>query len=99
LFATGFTPKGVITYINNIIKDIPNVYVLKGAPGTGKTRVLEYLAEEATRRGLDVEILHTPLTPEKIEHLLIPELKVAIVTSNEITKIGYEATSILHLDH
>lgn len=89
LFATGFTPKGVITYIHNIIKDMSSVYVLKGAPGTGKTRVLEYIADEATRRGLDVEILHTPLNPEKIEHLLIPELNVAIVTSNEITKIEF----------
>ncbi|WP_346961442.1 PRK06851 family protein [Clostridium sp.] len=89
LFATGFTPKGVITYIHSIIKDMSSVYVLKGAPGTGKTLVLEYIADEATRRGLDVEILHTPLNPEKIEHLLIPELNVAIVTSNEITKIDF----------
>lgn len=89
LFATGFTPKGVITYIHNIVKDMSSVYVLKGSPGTGKTRVLEYIADEATRRGLDVEILHTPLNPEKIEHLLIPELKVALVTSNEITKIEF----------
>ncbi|WP_346892902.1 PRK06851 family protein [Clostridium sp. UBA871] len=89
LFATGFTPKGVITYIHNIVEDMSSVYVLKGSPGTGKTRVLEYIADEATRRGLDVEILHTPLNPEKIEHLLIPELKVALVTSNEITKIEF----------
>lgn len=89
LFATGFTPKGVITYIHNIVKDMSSVYVLKGSPGTGKTRVLEYIADEATRRGLDVEILHTPLNPEKIEHLLIPELKVALLTSNEITNIEF----------
>ncbi|MEG1870952.1 MAG: PRK06851 family protein [Peptostreptococcaceae bacterium] len=104
LFATGFTPSGIITYINNIIKDIPNVYVLKGAPGTGKTRVLDYISEEAVRRGLDVEILHTPLIPEKIEHVIIPELKVAIVTSNEINKMDfsgkeYNMDSLLDQDY
>ncbi len=104
LFATGFTPSGIITYIDNIIKDMTYVYVLKGAPGTGKTRVLDYISEEAVRRGLDVEILHTPLNPEKIEHVIIPELKVAIVTSNEINKMDfkgeeYNMDSLLNEDY
>ncbi|MEG0306678.1 MAG: PRK06851 family protein [Clostridium sp.] len=92
LFATAFTPTGIVTYINNIIKDIPNIYVLNGEPGTGKTRLLQYLADESIRRGINVEILHTPLTPEKIEHLIIPDLNIAIVTSNEINKISFEGT-------
>ena len=90
LFATAFTPIGVVTYISNIINDMSNVFVLNGAPGTGKTRVLQYIADEAIRRGLDVEVLHTPLTPEKIEHIIIPELSIAIVTSNEINKMNFE---------
>lgn len=92
LFATGFTPNGIITYIDNIIEPLDNIYILKGDPGTGKTEVLNYIADEATRRGFDVEILHTPLIPENIEHLIIPDLSLAIVTSNRITNKDFQGT-------
>ncbi|MGG7162678.1 PRK06851 family protein [Clostridium ihumii] len=88
LFSTAFTPGGVISFIPNLIEDVENVYILKGGPGTCKTEILSYLADEAVRRGYYVEVLHTPLMPEKIEHVLIPELDTAIVTSNEINKLS-----------
>lgn len=90
LFATGFTPKGIVTYIPTLINDLSKVYVLKGGPGTGKTDVLQYISDEAIKRGFNVEILHTPLWPEKIEHIIIPELSTAIVTANEINKMEFE---------
>ncbi|GAA0126110.1 PRK06851 family protein [Clostridium senegalense] len=88
LFSTAFTPGGVISFIPNLIEDVENVYILKGAPGVGKTEVLAYLADEAVKRGHYVEVLHTPLMPEKIEHILIPDLNIAVVTSNEINKLA-----------
>lgn len=88
LFATAFTPNGIVTYIENLIEGFPKIYVLKGGPGTGKTNILQYLYEEAVRRGYYVEVFHTPLTPDKIEHVLIPALGVAVVTSNEINNLN-----------
>ncbi len=96
LFATAFTPKGVVTYIPTIIKDFSKVYVLKGGPGTGKTSILQYIADEAVKRGFNVEILHTPLWPQNIEHLIIPELSTAIVTNNEINKMDFEGEGIIY---
>ncbi|GAA0123226.1 MAG: PRK06851 family protein [Clostridium argentinense] len=90
LFATAFTPAGVISFITNLIEDYENIYILKGPPGTGKTDVLQYLYEEGVRRGYYVEVLHTPLMPDKIEHVLIPELNTAIITSNEINKLTFD---------
>ncbi|MCJ7687714.1 MAG: ATPase, partial [Clostridiaceae bacterium] len=87
LFATAFTPNGIVTYIENLSSDFKNIYVLKGGPGTGKTSVLQFLSDEALKRGFYVEIFHTPLIPEKIEHILIPDLNVAILTSNEINNL------------
>lgn len=94
LFATAFTPNGIITYIENLASDYKNVYILKGGPGTGKTNVLEFLSDEALKRGFNVEIFHTPLIPEKIEHILIPNLNVAILTSNEINNLVFPGTII-----
>ena len=94
LFATAFTPNGIVTYVENLSAGYTNIYVLKGGPGTGKTNVLEYLSDEALRRGHYVEIFHTPLIPEKIEHILIPDLNVAILTSNEINNLNLKGTVI-----
>jgi hypothetical protein len=84
LFATGFTPNGIVTFIDNLCEECEKTYVLNGGPGTGKTQVLNFILQEALKRGFFVEIYHDPLIPERIEHIIIPELKTALITSNEI---------------
>jgi hypothetical protein len=94
LFATAFTPNGIVTYIEDLLKPFRNVYVLNGGPGTGKTNVLQFLSEEALKRGYFVEILHDPFIPERIEHIFIPDLSLAIVTSNEINQKVLTGTQV-----
>lgn len=94
LFATAFTPNGIITFIDTICKDYENTYVLNGEPGTGKSRVLKYISDEAIKRGLYVEIYHDPLIPDRIEHICIPDLNTAILTSNEINQRSFEGTRV-----
>lgn len=86
LFATAFTPNGIVTFIDNLIEGYENVYVLNGGPGSGKTSVLQYITDEALKRGYFVEVFHDPFIPERIEHIFIPQLKFALVTSNEINQ-------------
>lgn len=86
LFATAFTPNGIVTFVDNLMENYENVYVLNGGPGSGKTNVLQYIGEEALKRGYFVEIFHDPFIPERIEHIFIPQLNFAMVTSNEINQ-------------
>lgn len=86
LFATAFTPNGIISYIENIIEDIDNVYVLKGDPGSGKNDTLNFLKDQCLMNGLYVEVYHDPFIPSRIEHIVIPKLNTAILSSNEINK-------------
>ncbi|WP_085829544.1 PRK06851 family protein [Clostridium massiliodielmoense] len=94
LFATSFTPKGIITYIDTLIDNYKRIYVLNGGPGTFKTNILDYLYKESLKRGLNVEVYHDPLIPERIEHILIPSLSIAIVTSNEINQKKFVGNQI-----
>ncbi|QGU96151.1 ATPase [Clostridium bovifaecis] len=94
LFATAFTPNGIVTYVDSIIANYKRVYVLNGEPGTGKTSVLSYICDEALKRGLSVEVYHDPLIPDRIEHLLIPDLSIALLTSNEINKRNFVGNQI-----
>lgn len=94
LFATAFTPNGIITFVDTILNGYEKVYVLNGGPGTGKTDVLEYLSKEALKRGFAIELFHDPLVPERLEHLFIPQLSTAIVTSNEINQKQFEGNQV-----
>lgn len=94
LFATAFTPNGIVTYVEKILEGYENVYVLNDGPGTGKSEILDYLSSEALKRGYHVQIFHDPLIPERIEHLFIPDLSTAIITSNEINKKNFDGNQI-----
>lgn len=94
LFATAFTPNGIITFIDTLYTDYKNVFILKGGPGTGKTNVLDFLSKEALKRGFYVETFNDPLVPERIEHVLIPDLSLALLTTNEINNKSFIGTEI-----
>lgn len=94
LFATAFTPNGIVTFINTLYTNYEKIYTLNGGPGTGKTEVFKYLSDNALMKGYNIEIYHDPLIPERIEHLLIPELKIAILSANEINSKRFNGVQI-----
>jgi hypothetical protein len=94
LFVTALTPNGIVSFIEPNIKDYEKIIILKGGPGVGKTEVLDYLAKEAIKRGYDVTIFHDPLTIDRIEHIIIPTLKTAVITSNELANTSIEGKEI-----
>lgn len=89
LFTTAITPNGIVTYLDTLIKDYKNKYVLTGGPGMGKTDILKSLGLSAQKKGYYVEYLHDPFIPERIEHIFIPELSTCVITNNEINKGNY----------
>lgn len=93
-FATAFTCDGIITFIKNLYDNYENKYILNGAPGTYKSNVLNFLADEALKNGLNVEVYHHPLLPDKIEHILIPDINTAVLTANEINNMNFEGVQI-----
>ncbi len=82
-FASAVTPEGLISFLPEIIHGYKKVYVLKSEIGAGTEEIIARVMEAALDRGYDVEGFYCPLKPEsKLEHLLIPQLSLAVVTSN-----------------
>lgn len=83
LFASGITPDGMVNYIDTIIGPCKKRFVIVGGPGTGKSTLLKKIAMAALERGYFVEMYHCPLNPQKIEHVVVPDLGVALTKSIE----------------
>lgn len=82
LFATAITPEGPRNYLDTLVARIPHRYVLTGDPGTGKTTIIGRVASEAVLRGNDAEVFHCALDPSRIDHVLIPNLGVAVINGS-----------------
>ena len=79
-FATAITPEGIVSTADTITENC-DVYTLKGY--TGNT--LNIISDMATSFGLYTENYYSPMEPSsKIEHLVIPELNLAFVSSNSL---------------
>lgn len=81
LFASAITPIGPVNYIDSISAGFANRYIITGLPGTGKATLLAKIADTAIAKGLDIEAFFCPLDPTKPEHILIPALDTALITS------------------
>ena len=97
LFASAITPKGLVNYLHTLI-NTDRAYILKGMPGTGTQRVLQKLKEAALERGFDVESFYCALNPNKIEHLIIPDLQISFTTSNLYHNVDIKDSIEINLD-
>ncbi|MDF2873438.1 MAG: hypothetical protein K0R22_121 [Sporomusa sp.] len=99
LFASAITAAGPVNYIDSIVVDLSSRCVLTGSPGTGKATLLAKVADTAIAKGLDIETYHCPLDPLKVEHVIIPALSTALITSvpphNQPT---YGATAVIDMN-
>lgn len=87
-FAGAITPKGFVNYLEGLLDGYEKTYVLKAPVGADASKVLELFAESARYRGFDTEEYYCPIRPEtKLEHLFIPALKIAFVTSNRFHSV------------
>ncbi|AGC68518.1 ATPase [Thermoclostridium stercorarium subsp. stercorarium DSM 8532] len=91
LFASAVTPDGLVNYLSTLVTT-KEIIVLEGKPGTGTERLLERVRATAAERGFYTESFYCALNPEKLEHLIIPELDVSITTSNEAHHADVKAT-------
>lgn len=83
-FATAITGAGVLNYITTLVGDMNRIYMINSPVGYSNNSFMQIIAEGAVYRGLEVETFYCPMCPEeKIEHIVIPELKVAFITMNE----------------
>lgn len=86
LFAAAITPNGFTDHLDSLCSG--NRVIRLYAPGGSSTgRILECLKDEALIQGYDIETYFCPMSPQRIEHIIIPSLNVSVITANEYQDI------------
>lgn len=94
LFLSAYTPNGHIDIADSILQDVSRVYYLEGSMGTGKSTMMNKIADRATAKGMDVEIYHTPLIPTKIGAVVIKNINTAITSSPHFQHNNHEVIDL-----
>lgn len=82
LFASAITPKGYVDYLDSLCTN-HTIIRLSAPSGMSTTNIMECLKDEALNKGFNIESYCCPMAPQKIEHIVIPDLKLSIITANE----------------
>lgn len=95
-FLTGITPEGVVCY-HETAEAMNKVFVIEDEFGVGKL-LLGRLRTCALQAGYDVVSCYCPMAPtEKLEHLIIPSLSLAFVTSNHFHSFEGKGYRHIHI--
>ncbi|KKM10187.1 hypothetical protein SY88_14885 [Clostridiales bacterium PH28_bin88] len=81
LFASAISPGGLVNHFETLFDHLQKRYIITGDDGTGKSTIVKKVYDTAVGYGYDVEAFHCALAPDRIEHLIIPSLDIAVISS------------------
>ncbi len=81
LFASAITPQGLINHLPSLFDDLDKRYIITGPSGSGKATIVKKIYLAAVNFGHQVEAFHCSLLPTQLEHLILPELSIGVITS------------------
>ncbi len=80
-FASLNTARGFQSDFESIFdpKELKQIYILKGGPGTGKSSLIRKIAEDAEKRGQTVERFRCSSDPQSLDGIILSEINIAIL--------------------
>lgn len=79
MFASALTPQGIVNLMEELTANCTRRYILQGLPGSGKSTLMQKLAQQAVEKGYYVELYHCAFDPQKIDMMIIPYLQTAVL--------------------
>ncbi len=91
------TPKGIVFYQSTVDALCDTVYVIKDEFSLCSEQILKTAENMALGRGFDVYSCYCPMSSgKKLEHLIIPALKVGIITQNRYHTYSGKAHRVIN---
>jgi ABC-type cobalamin/Fe3+-siderophores transport system ATPase subunit len=82
VFVSSHTSQGFYTFIPELVNGVGKVYILKGAPGSGKSTFIRLLGEVMSQQGYDVEFWVSALDPVTPDGVYIAHFNTAIINGS-----------------
>lgn len=80
MFAGGNSARGFYSLFDQMFGDeIEQVFLLKGGPGTGKSYLMNNLADYALGQGYSVELFYCASDPDSLDGIVFPEQRAGVV--------------------
>lgn len=97
-FLSAVSPEGIVVQYDSVVALAENIVTVEDEYGAVSPYIAEYVCKYAVENGYDVYACYCPLFPRfKIEHVIIPELKVAVFTENSYHYSIDEASNRIHV--
>jgi len=99
-FAGGNTAHGFSNLYESSLQGLTRLFVLKGGPGTGKTRIIREIGDLLAQQGYEIWLIHTASDNDSLDGVVIPELKVGIIdgTAPRVIKPELPEEAIVHVN-
>lgn len=78
-FAAMNTGNGFKSFFSEIFGSLKRLYIIKGGPGTGKSRFMNEIAAEAEKRGYTTEKYLCSSDPTSLDGIVIPESSLGVI--------------------
>jgi len=82
LFLSAITPDGFITFVDSYFDNANTLYGLNNSY-MANGLFLDILKDEILKHGINTESFYNPLDPTKLEHLNLPDLGIAFVSTGD----------------
>lgn len=94
-FAGGNTARGFFSLYDSALAGLDKVFFLLGGPGMGKSTMIQKIGTIWNEKGYDIEFMHSSADPDAVEGVIIPELKVAVVSEKLLRHVTMRAPGII----
>lgn len=95
LFSEANTANGFIDYSNTLCENY-KIWAIIGENTNYTSKLLEIIVKEAITRGFYTECYYTAINPNKIKHVIIPDLNIMLMSTENYLNCNYEETINLH---
>lgn len=96
-FVCGNTARGYYSLLDSNIQGMNHIYLLFGAPGIGKSTLIQQLGDEMIQHGRSIEYFLSPFDPYTVDGLVCESLKLAVVDVSAIP--SFEAKAPGAIEH
>lgn len=95
MFLESYTANGYVSHTKAMCQN-RRVWAVIGENTNYTSEFLKKIADEAVKKGYDVELYLRPLTPDKLQHVYIPELNLMVISSESYVTNGFEEVFDIH---